>query len=47
MNIVIFGSSGGTGRLLVEQALAQGHSVTAFDRHPEKLAIQHSNLSSM
>ena len=30
--LVVFGASGGTGRPLVEQALAAGHSVTAFVR---------------
>ena len=33
MNIVIFGANGPTGRLLTEQALAAGHTVTAFTRH--------------
>ncbi|NEO95433.1 MAG: NAD(P)H-binding protein, partial [Moorea sp. SIO3G5] len=37
MNILIFGSTGGTGRQLVEQALDQGHRVTAFARNPAKL----------
>ncbi|WP_046244831.1 NAD(P)-dependent oxidoreductase [Hymenobacter terrenus] len=44
MNILIFGSTGGTGRALVEQALAQGHTVTAFARTPAKLAIRHPQL---
>jgi putative NADH-flavin reductase len=30
--LVVFGASGGTGRPIVEQALAAGHSVTAFVR---------------
>ena len=34
MNLVVFGASGGTGRELVRQALAQGHHVTAFVRDP-------------
>ncbi|EIJ41097.1 putative NADH-flavin reductase [Beggiatoa alba B18LD] len=33
MNIVIFGASGGTGRCLVEQALAAGHYVTVLQHH--------------
>ena len=34
MNLLIIGATGGTGRSLVEQALAQGHAVTAFVRNP-------------
>lgn len=37
MKLVIFGATGGTGRELVSQALAQGHTVTALVRNPEKL----------
>src|SRR5215472_8339517 len=44
VNILIFGATGGTGRVLVEQALAQGHMVTAFARHPSKVRTKHPNL---
>ena len=44
MKIVIFGAAGGTGRILVERALAQGHEVTAFDRHLAALNVQHPKL---
>jgi putative NADH-flavin reductase len=44
MNLLVFGASGGTGRELVRQALAQGHTVTAFVRDPTKLPIKHANL---
>jgi putative NADH-flavin reductase len=44
MKLLIFGSTGSIGRQLVEQALEQGHTVTAFARNPEKLDIQHTNL---
>ncbi|MDM0111340.1 NAD(P)H-binding protein [Variovorax sp. J22R133] len=33
MKIIVFGPTGGTGRQLVEQALAAGHDVTAFARN--------------
>jgi putative NADH-flavin reductase len=45
MKIVIFGAAGATGRILVERALAQGHEVTAFDRHIAPLNIEHPKLS--
>ena len=45
MKLLIFGSTGGTGREVVKQALDQGHSVTAYARDPAKIEdIQHSNL---
>jgi uncharacterized protein YbjT (DUF2867 family) len=44
MNLLILGATGGTGRLVVDQALAAGHTVTALVRSPEKLAIRNSNL---
>lgn len=44
MNLVVLGATGRTGRLVVEQALAAGHTVTALVRSPEKLAIRNSNL---
>ncbi len=45
MKIIIFGAAGGTGRALTEQALAQGHIVTGFDRNPDALKLQHPNLT--
>ena len=38
MRITIFGATGGTGKQLVEQALAEGNEVVAFARKPSKLA---------
>jgi putative NADH-flavin reductase len=35
--ILVMGATGGTGRLLVSQALAQGHDVTALVRDPSRL----------
>jgi putative NADH-flavin reductase len=43
MNLTLFGASGRTGRLLLEQALPH-HTVTAFVRDPAKLGVQHPNL---
>ncbi len=37
MKIILFGATGGTGQLILAQALAQGHSVTAFVRTLEGL----------
>ncbi|MGA7910072.1 MAG: NAD(P)-binding oxidoreductase [Candidatus Dormiibacterota bacterium] len=44
MNLVILGATGRTGQLVVEQALAAGHNVTALVRSPERLAIRNSKL---
>ena len=45
MRITIFGATGKTGRLVVEQALAQGDGVVAFARTPSKLGITNPKLS--
>lgn len=39
MKIVVFGASGGTGKEVIKQALAAGHTVTAFFRDPARLAM--------
>lgn len=44
MNILIFGATGGTGRQLVAQGLAQGHTVTAFARQPARITTRHPSL---
>jgi len=44
LRISIFGGTGPTGRLAVEQALADGHDVVAFARTPSKLP-RHERLS--
>lgn len=38
MNIIVFGSTGGTGRAVAQVLLAQGHTVTAFARRPAALS---------
>jgi len=45
MNILIIGSTGGTGRCLVQEALDQGHKVTAFARNPASISTSHPNLA--
>jgi uncharacterized protein YbjT (DUF2867 family) len=42
MRVVVVGATGGTGRQLVEQALARGYHVTAFVRDPRRLSRPHS-----
>ncbi len=44
MNLVVLGATGRTGRLVVEQALAAGHTVTALVRSPQKLTTRNPNL---
>ena len=45
MNVIVFGSNGGIGRNVVEQALSAGHTVTAVARRPESVTLQHRNLT--
>jgi uncharacterized protein YbjT (DUF2867 family) len=44
MKLTVLGATGGTGRILVEQALAAGHTVTALVRDPQKLTLHDQNL---
>src|SRR5438105_10468307 len=43
MKIIVFGPTGGTGRLLIEKAIRSGHSVTAFTRNTSAIE-QRPNL---
>lgn len=45
MKIAVFGATGGTGKQLVQQALAAGHEVTALVRDPAKLVADHARLT--
>jgi len=45
MKLIIFGATGTVGRQLVDQALAQGHQVTAFVRDPAALKLEHRGLT--
>ncbi len=44
MKLIVFGASQGLGKQVVQRALAAGHRVTAFARHPERLGISHERL---
>lgn len=45
MKLAIFGSTAGTGRELLQQALDEGHDVSAFARTPEKIDdLRYPNL---
>jgi putative NADH-flavin reductase len=44
MRLVIFGATGGTGRRLVERAIAEGHEVAAFVRNPSRMTVRHQRL---
>jgi putative NADH-flavin reductase len=44
LRLAIFGPTGGTGRRLVERAIAEGHEVTAFVRNPSRMRARHRRL---
>lgn len=44
LRLLIIGATGGTGRQLVEQALQQGHELTAFVRNVAGLSLEHPRL---
>jgi putative NADH-flavin reductase len=44
MKIVIFGASGKTGLLLLEQALKSEHQIIAYVRKADSISIEHANL---
>jgi putative NADH-flavin reductase len=45
MKLTIFGATGGTGKQLIEQALAAGNEVVAFARTPSKINTSHEHLA--
>ena len=45
MRIAIIGASGFIGSYIRDEALAQGHQVTAIVRHPEKITVQNPHLT--
>lgn len=42
--LFVFGSTRGTGKLVVEQALEKGYAVTALARNPGHFSLKHHNL---
>jgi putative NADH-flavin reductase len=42
--LLVLGATGGTGRLLVDQALEQGHTVTVLVRDPTRLGVTSDRL---
>ena len=45
MKIVLFGATGNIGNVILDEALARGHQVTAVVRDPSRLATRHAALS--
>jgi putative NADH-flavin reductase len=45
MKILVIGATGGTGRATVAELLSEGHHVTAFGRHPERVGAASERLS--
>jgi uncharacterized protein len=45
MKLALIGASGFVGTALLNETLQRGHQVTAIVRHPEKITVQHPNLT--
>ncbi|MDQ3790025.1 MAG: NAD(P)H-binding protein, partial [Actinomycetota bacterium] len=45
MRVTVFGATGGTGKQVVDQALAAGHKVTAVARNPEAVDGERDGLT--
>ena len=45
MKLTVFGATGGTGKQLIEQALAEGNDATAYVRNPSKLVAGYQHLT--
>ena len=44
--LLVFGATGNVGSLVVEEALARGHSVTAVSRDPSQITLTHDKLTT-
>jgi putative NADH-flavin reductase len=45
LDILVYGATGEVGSLVVDEALARGHKVTAVSRDPSSIEKRHQNLS--
>ena len=45
LQILVYGATGNIGTLIVDEALARGHFVTAVSRDPTRITRQHPNLA--
>jgi uncharacterized protein len=46
LDILVYGATGEVGSLIVAEALARGHHVTAVSRHPEEIQLGAPNLEA-
>src|SRR5882672_6376524 len=44
MKILLIGATGNIGQRILKEALDKGYEVTAAQRHPDALKVQHANL---
>lgn len=44
MKIALFGATGNIGKIIAQEALSRGHSVTGLVRHPERGVLTHPNF---
>ena len=47
LDILVYGATGKIGSLVVDEALARGHRVTAVSRNPAQIEKQHPNLAAI
>lgn len=45
MNIILFGSTGPTGKLILENLIKENHRVTCFVRNPQKLHLKSDSIT--
>ncbi len=45
MRVVVFGATGGTGKLLIQQAIADSYQVVAYARNPSKIDFKSEQLT--